>query len=602
MPENTENTTAAQPTEASVQTPEGWAKALFELKAVDEKLQNLDSVLGALRGRLEAGSSDSSQAAVQAVSQAAQESVAACEERLSGRLGRIEEEHRRFSEDKQLMEMELGTVAAACKAAQEVLGAEPVRMQAFKENLERGIAARLDDFSNELSQYRDSGDGVKKEWGGMLENLMYEVQDKISGAMEIVSQDFKQAVSRGDKTAQELQHCVEQLKRRSEAVEARLEEIWGNIEDGRLGYQEIRSSVMEEIKAVREQFCQRIDDRISGISTQIDVALQAHDDLKTGLKSELEKTAAELSVSTEELRRKISSEMEAVRQELGVATEERLSQLSVRIASEREVQQREAAALEGSIHEIGGRLESSVGECRDGVRVLNDDLARKAEEWMAGLAGCRAGMESLQEQGVRVQKLANDLGMIRNDISEQQNESRSARQDIRLIASNFDSNQKLQKRAFTVAAVAVIMLQFGVLFVADNSRFSARSGAPETQALAEAKTAAEAADAGPGQSAANLTDTARPDSRDGIHKASDLPQPDLAGRIEEAFQKEDVSGFTNEEDSKRFTEYVVKKGDSLWLISKKHYGSSKHDKKIMQDNKLKSAEIRPGLILKLYSL
>ena len=537
------------------------------------------------------------------------------------------------------------------------MGELMLSQQEMQQRLQKltSIEERLGGLREEISgEYRDQ-----------VQPLMYEFQERISDCDKRLSLELEQASSRERKRSEQTSAQIEELRSKTDAFEhhsGELKNQWEVLSQAFENQRQDSVAKLSEIHARGEGFGHGIDDlrgQLEGMRQQVEhirqesgqwqsqVAQQWGDrqqqfELRcVGLQMEIhdlredqqyshgalnEAFYRELAASkegTENIQARLQQIDQALQQS-GETSEKTVGELKLRFEGLQQelhdlrVEQqhshgalneafyRELAANKEGTENVQARLQQidqalqQSGEASEKTVVeLKGDLLRQSEERQSGEQQFEDWKMDWQ---TRLQKSASDINTFKSQFEEQERHQRDLRQDLSLLSSGLHENRRTQKIAFGALAASILFVFFpAVLYVADLSK--GEVSAPELVAAGTARVEPlQVVPSQPGSQDAEVALEVPAMEAPALVALEILPEDMVAGTLptaEVAFEKKMVS---TDEGSDSVKEYVVRKDDNLWIIAKRHYGSGSYHKKIMEDNQLDSAELKPGSVLKLHSL
>jgi hypothetical protein len=236
------------------------------------------------------------------------------------------------------------------------------------------------------------------------------------------------------------------------------------------------------------------------------------------------------------------------------------------------------------------------------------DMQNKSE------SALQAKSDELNELG----KKYTDLHSMRNTIDTNIGEIKDARDDHQLLSNRLDGWMNIQEKKYKmtslVTAAAILLIGVFAIFNGDDTvqTTDINAGLADIGKIDQTNELAIEDDEVVVDSGTAITD-------DGIEEDSIISSDEdivtgMVGEEEVAMVDEPETtasentarvetAFAKAEqiiEEKKSIDYIVKKDDNLWRIAKRFYKKGHFNKKIIEDNKLNSPEIKPGDVLRIY--
>ncbi|MBF0196433.1 MAG: LysM peptidoglycan-binding domain-containing protein [Planctomycetes bacterium] len=539
----------------------------------------------------------------------------------------------RSDKDIQALRIELSSITKDLK--EEFQGGLESVQEAVELSL-KNVSEEVAYSSEELQvQWRES-QGEVNEILTSLGDEVHQAQSAMREEMSTLQSALESELDAGVSTiGSEFKEKIQLLKTENIAQQEQLSQKIGGLEAAdkqsveRLAKLETKSyEFAEELMLVQEKveshdalfeeqqgLGEKINQQSAYFSEQITEIKAGSHQIRQTLLTKMGDFQRSLNASTQEQTEKISREILAEFAGLKSGLDEqeqKLSKMQVYVGEAKDDLLKGLNANADDIQQLKCRTEFLGEELEQSKERFEKSIESKAEQFSVSLVETKSGMESSKEEWSKLQGKVQEgelsLRELRDELQNKDNAIISSRHEMDLIKNRFvELKQSQRKQLMTFSGAAAFLFVGFMISLVNSSLPSAQSSDLRVsdasvnyeEPVYENNLETEALDV--------------PDTTDLIAGQDVEPQDEIVAEVIETefeFDLESTDVVTpaaapavledNSQANSEVVEYVVRKNDSLWKIAEKYYGKGYKHNKIVQDNQLERADIKPGDILRIY--
>lgn len=432
--------------------------------------------------------------------------------------------------------------------------------------------------SNEIKELTQNSSEIKSvqqrlfdELQGRLNNLQSDINSTQVGMEHMRHQIGEQEES--------LENSMAVMKRESNEVNERNERTLDRVSRATPILEQQISSALQDIQGLREQF-ENSESRAHQFENEITQLKEVLNTLREETGSFQHKMFEDFKLSNDTLAQQLHARATGLETDL----------------------QRDHEALKTMTNTVKEEMGEKLTAAKDHLLVLHKEI----EDLNEGITA----------EGTRIKEM-------KLEHEQSSKETKDNKNEIRLINNRINEYQNAQNKKFLVAAL--VLFAVGLIYPLipssnsqppaneNNNQMVAKVDTPTTNnaaTVAEVDTFTEPPISLDDNDLLS-SDGEETDNGDELFVTEEFTSEesdtfeledtsDRARITEVAFARTEESTEAPEEPEVQYVEYVVKKGESLWTIAKKHYKNPLMYKKIQADNKMSSSDIKPGVTLRIY--